>query len=420
MTEDPTVRIDVLGGFAVQVGDHVVAPDAWPSRRSAELVQLLALADRQMLFREAAIEALWPHLDPAPGAANLRKAAHHARQALGSEHAVVLSGGRVMLFPGARVEIDATRFERLAGAALAAGEPTACIDAAAAYAGDLLPDAVYEDWAIPRREGLRLRQIELLRHAGAWARLVELDRTDEVAYRELMRIELMAGQRHAAIRWYGRLRSALQDDLGLAPSPESRAVYEQCVAGLGPPTGTFRGRAVEMAHATAALRGATDGRTGAVIVRGPAGIGKSTLCREVGTEASAGGWRTVTVTASAGGGAYAPLIEAVEAVLARDRSILDRLSDQVRSTLAELTPLAAPAPPPVAGLSRHMIFGAIHRLLMSIPDVAGVLLVVDDAHLADDGTAEACVQLARAAAPCRCWSSPPIGPRQPVPRWPMG
>ena len=107
----------------------------------------------------------------------------------------------------------------------------------------------------------------------------------------------------------------------------------------------------------------------------------------------------MTVTASAGGGAYAPLIEAVEAVLARDRSILDRLTDQVRSTLAELTPLAAPAPPPVAGLSRHMIFGAIHRLLMSIPDVAGVLLVVDDAHLADDGTAEACVQLARAHGP---------------------
>ena len=97
-----------------------------------------------------------------------------------------------------------------------------------------------------------------------------------------------------------------------------------------------------------------------------------------------------------GGAAYAPLIEAVEAVVAQDRSVLERLTDQVRSTLAALTPLAAPAPPLMTGLSRHMIFGAIHRLLMHHPDVTGVLLVVDDVHLADDGTAEACVQLARA------------------------
>ena len=61
------------------------------------------------------------------------------------------------------LEVDATTFERLADVALAAGEPTACIDAAAAYTGDLLPDAVYEEWTIPRRERLRLRQTELLR-----------------------------------------------------------------------------------------------------------------------------------------------------------------------------------------------------------------------------------------------------------------
>ena len=108
------------------------------------------------------------------------------------------------------------------------------------------------------------------------------------------------------------------------------------------------------------------------------------------------GWVVLSVTAQAGRGPYAPVVEAVEQLLARDRGLLDGLSDQVRSTLAELTALARPAPPPVAGLSRHMVFGAVHRLLMAAADATGILLVVDDTHLADDGTAEACVQLARA------------------------
>ncbi len=72
------VRIELLGAFGVSVGGREVVDTAWPGRRSAELVQLLALADRHRLAREQVIEALWPHLGPEAGAANLRKAAHHA------------------------------------------------------------------------------------------------------------------------------------------------------------------------------------------------------------------------------------------------------------------------------------------------------------------------------------------------------
>ena len=65
----------MLGGFRVVVGDDVVDEAGWPGRRSAELVQLLALADRHTLLRDQVIDTLWPHLEPDAGAANLRKAA---------------------------------------------------------------------------------------------------------------------------------------------------------------------------------------------------------------------------------------------------------------------------------------------------------------------------------------------------------
>ena len=95
------VRVELLGTFRVAVGQEVI-DCAWPSRRSAELLQLLALADGHRLLKDQVIDALWPHLCPEAGGANLRKAAHHARQALGHEDAVVLGGGRVALFRRAR------------------------------------------------------------------------------------------------------------------------------------------------------------------------------------------------------------------------------------------------------------------------------------------------------------------------------
>ncbi len=105
--QDGGVRIELLGRFRVAVGGSELVADAWPGRRAAELVQLLALADGHRLTRDQVVEALWPHLDVEAGAANLRKAAHHARQALGSPEAVVLRGGQVALFPSRSVETDA-------------------------------------------------------------------------------------------------------------------------------------------------------------------------------------------------------------------------------------------------------------------------------------------------------------------------
>ncbi len=92
------IRVDLLGRFRVVVGDDDVVVDEWPSRRAGELVALLALADAHRLTRDEAIEALWPRLGAEAGAANLRKAAHHARQALASADAVALRGGQVVLF----------------------------------------------------------------------------------------------------------------------------------------------------------------------------------------------------------------------------------------------------------------------------------------------------------------------------------
>ena len=116
--------------------------------------------------------------------------------------------------------------------------------------------------------------VEVLRLAVQWRRLVEVEPCDEEAHQELMRIALRAGNRHAAIRWYGRLRTNLERELGLAPGRRSHALYEECVAGLGPAGTAFVGRQVELARATIALRSSEPGaltNAAAGLGRGPGG-----------------------------------------------------------------------------------------------------------------------------------------------------
>ena len=117
---NPSMRLEVrlLGGFVVFV-DHVEIPvQRWPSLRATQLVQLLALAPRKRLTREQAIDTLWPDLAPEAGAANLRKAVHHARQALGRHDGVVMQGGELQLWPDGPVAVDAEDFELQSRAAL--------------------------------------------------------------------------------------------------------------------------------------------------------------------------------------------------------------------------------------------------------------------------------------------------------------
>jgi DNA-binding SARP family transcriptional activator/tetratricopeptide (TPR) repeat protein len=394
-----SIRIELLGGFRVIVDGQAVHEGAWTGRRSRELVQLLVLSDGHRLLRDQAIDSLWPHLGAQAAAANLRKAAHYARQALGIRDSVVLRAGWVSLLPLHRVETDVEEFERAATSALDAGDPEACTAAVSAYGGDLLPGSLYEEWTqMPRRE-LRARYVRLLQRSAQWERLAEVEPTDEGSYQELMREALARGSRHAAIRWYGRLRTTLARELGLLPSSETEALYEECVEGLAVGKPGFVGRYVELAEATALLRSTRDGAPGALVVRGPAGIGKSALCREVAALARSKGWVAITVTAAKDAPPYAPLAAAIEELVRRGQAWVDAVRGQPRAVLAELSSLAGPAPPLDGGLTRHKVIGAFRHLFSACGDAAGVLLVVDDAHLADEATAGALLHLASGAGP---------------------
>lgn len=393
-------RLDafLLGRFALALDGVEIAAERWPSLRAAQLVQLLCLQPRQRLTRDEVIDALWPQLEPEAGAANLRKAAHHARQALGRHDGIVLQAGEVLLWPERPVMVDALRFEQRADAALAQRDPADCADAAATYTGDLLPGARFEPWTEGARERLRERHLQLLRASGQWERLAQIDPEDEAAHRALMQREVAAGNRASALRWYAHLREALQQGLGVSPDAQTQALYERCIAGLQVAGPAFVGRADSSAHAAAWLSRPAGQRDGGLVLRGEPGIGKSALGREIAAQAQARGWAVCRVEAAQTGRTYAVMSDIAQRLIVEDRNVLDRVGAQARSVLALLSPEAAPADPLPGPLGRHQVVGAIRRLLQAWAPGREVLLQVDDAHLADDADVDVIAQLAASGA----------------------
>lgn len=405
------LELRLLGRFAVAVDGTDVPAERWPSLRATQLVQILSLAPQRRLPRDQVIEALWPQLEPEAGAANLRKAAHHARQALGRHDSLVLHGGEVSLWPHGTVVVDVDAFDQTATAALARRDRGTCEEAAAAYGGDLLPGSPYEAWTEPTRERLRARFIELLRASAQWERLVRVEPTDEPAHRELMAHELDAGNRAAAVRWYAHLREALQQELGVTPDRDTEALYQRCIAGLQQSGPAFVGRAMARAQADAWLGMAARERPAGIVLRGPAGIGKTAFCRELDALALERGWTVVRVDAAQAGRAYAAIAALVERIVLADRSVLDHVGTPARSVLALLSPLAAPADVLPGPLGRHQVIGALRRLLLAASRGGDIMVQVDDAHLIDDADVDVLMHLASAGPPvCVVLAMRPLAP----------
>jgi hypothetical protein len=61
---DRTLRIELLGGFRVSLGERAVPAMEWRRSKAASLVKLLALAQGHRLHREQAMDVRWPTSHP--------------------------------------------------------------------------------------------------------------------------------------------------------------------------------------------------------------------------------------------------------------------------------------------------------------------------------------------------------------------
>jgi predicted ATPase len=156
------VSVSLLGGFAATVDGTPVAESAWRLKKSRELVKLLALAPGHRLHREQAMDLLWGDRDPAAASNNLNQAVYTARRALDAG-AIEVREDALML----TADVDIDRFAVAAADARHLRTAGAYRAALSLYAGDLLPENRYDDWAAERREEFAELAAELAEELSA-------------------------------------------------------------------------------------------------------------------------------------------------------------------------------------------------------------------------------------------------------------
>ncbi|HEY6744723.1 MAG TPA: AAA family ATPase [Mycobacteriales bacterium] len=389
------MRIAVLGGFDVVVAGSPVPRAEWRRRQAANLVKLLALTPGRALHREQVTDRLWPDLDVDAAGPRLHKAAHYARRSLGSPRALVLDGETVALLPDDRVEVDAAVFQALAEAALEARDGAAAGRAADAYPGDLLPQDPYEPWAEEPRDRLRLLHRDMLRLAGRWEALAAAEPADEEAHLAIMSALAGRGERRAALRQFERLERALRAELGVAPGPAALALREELLAAADPPAAPDRappgraglvGRDAEVERVRRLLAAVRQGQGRVLFVAGPAGVGKTSLLACIEDAAEGGRMRVGTGVAARIDGAwpYAPVLEGLADLCRRHPALLDGLDDVFRD---EIERALSGRDSRWDGQGTHQrLFVAAAELVRLAAAGAGVVLVVDDAHQADEAS----------------------------------
>ena len=198
---------------------------------------------------------LWPEDEPEVASHKLQVAISALRCSLNAGYVSDTGGGYILckngvyqLNPTISIQSDVDEFLAFYHAGRQQNSISAAVPhyeaACNLYKGPFLTDDLYVDWPIIQREQLNQAYIAmcgtLSEHylqagnygdAAKWASaILNENHTDEVAYRQLMRINLAAGRRSEALRLYQRCERILAEELNVSPMPETISFFHSILS----------------------------------------------------------------------------------------------------------------------------------------------------------------------------------------------
>lgn len=402
-TAPPRGRLEVLGVPTLHIQNRRLRP---LERKTAGLLAYLSLEGSTSRSKLAGL--LWPESTESTARNNLAQALRRLKQAAGDE---VVRGGDVLELLGLAVDVALLQVAHFAGRHQELAEARGVLLEGCDY--DDCPD--FDDWLLAQREKLvELRRMSLValsdgleqagqyREALAYAeRLLEQDLLSEVAYRRVMRLLYLSGDRPAALKAYERCQTVLKRVLGLAPLAETQALAAQITQGAGLEQSAFPQRSaiplsllrppvmVGREKLWAQMEEAyQNGRV--VFLRGEPGVGKTRLALDFA--ASKG--RVVLLAARPGnaGVPYSSYARSLRESFAEQPELLHNLPAWVRQEVARILPeLVQDAPPPLLSEAEKLRFyDALAELtLCSHTGDSPSIRVSDDAQYLDRASLEA-------------------------------
>ncbi len=422
------LQISLLGNF--QLCDENEAVVTCESPRLQALLAYLILHTGVPQARQQIAYHFWPVSEERQARTNLRKLFLQLRRALpNADTYLTFDNQTIQWRADAPFTCDAIEVRKLLAQLrtnpLDRDGLTALLDL---YSGDLLPNC-YDDWSVPLRERLHQdvmaaldRLVTLLENQRAYSegiryaqRLLSFDPLEEKSYQRLMRLRAADGDRSGALKVYAECTAILERELGVEPSAETDALYEQlrqakstlvaphATTPTKPPRPPLIGRQTEWQMLRHLWQEALRGQARFVTIAGEAGIGKTRLAEELLVWAEQQGIAAVRTRSyqAQGALAYAPIAELLQAkTIARRVQLLNenRLTQVARllPKLLEEHPNLAPPQPMTESWQRQQFFDALVHAILA--DGQPLVLLFDDLQWADGETLTWLHFLLRAAA----------------------
>ena len=415
--------IRLFGPLSIEDGERRLGPADLGGMRPKQVLEILLAARGHRVTSDRLAELIWGDERPQDPAGALQTFVSSLRRHLDPDRerarALVVTEPEAYRFATGLIALDLDRFDRLLERS--AQEPTrkarrSLEEALTLVRGDVLEDEPYSTWAIDLRGSYQGRVLGAHLEA-ADAALAELDFTVALAHSDsaasldrfserAQRIGVLAlyalGRQHDALARYRAFRALLDEELGLEPTPETRAVEGAILrqedvrsllprlishSGEHPVTSTTRllGRTAELHAITQAVHAGLGGTLRLVQIEGESGLGRTRLLDELATQLEGARVGRASCSELERHLPYVPLATALRDALADVdlgtclpalTRILPELSlDAARPSFDEIEVLEALA----ALVAKH----------------APLVLLIDDLHLADGETIAALAYLRR-------------------------
>jgi len=234
------LEVRLFGKFEVRLNDQFVEIS---SRAGQSLLAYLLLNAGQSHRREKLAGLFWPDSLETSARNNLRQTLWQLGKVIGKEY-FVTDRVSVAFKSDADYQLDADILQTEVDATTSADQ---LIRIVSVYEGRLLP-GFYDDWIILEQERLqaifedrvqmlldRLAEEARWREAREWAeRWISRGQKPEPAYRSLMLAHAGLGDRAGIAAAYQRCIKALEEALGVEPSPETLALYQRLMNSAEP------------------------------------------------------------------------------------------------------------------------------------------------------------------------------------------
>ena len=253
-TEANELEIRTLGRFQVKRAGLELQDDAWPRRKTQDLLKVLITAAGRLLTVDQLIEVLLPGADPRRARSNIRARVSELRSVLepdlprGMDSQYIKRRGEgYLLCLSSDCWLDIAAFEDGLTKARRQADNKHWTEAVRdfegtlnLYQGEFLAEDRYEEWAEGTRSRVRQQYLEgtadlascfaelgRLRQAiSCCQRILGIEPFRESVVRQLMTYQNLAGHRTQALTTFTACVRALAENLDAPPSSETCALYD--------------------------------------------------------------------------------------------------------------------------------------------------------------------------------------------------